>query len=99
MTQITKLFEKCLNLHKNYKYVEEKENLKKFAEFSLDKVLSFIQAYKKTENYSDKKAEVFHSLSSNLMESQQDNSVKALEKAIELDPNRAFYYEEYFNIF
>ncbi len=28
MTQITKLFEKCLNLHKNYKYVEEKENLK-----------------------------------------------------------------------
>ncbi|WP_419235515.1 hypothetical protein [Rickettsia endosymbiont of Nabis limbatus] len=79
--------------------MEEKENLKKFAEFSLDEVLSFIQAYKKTENYSDKKAEVFHSLSSNLMESQQDNSVKALEKAIELDPNRAFYYEEYFNIF
>ncbi|XVN41155.1 MAG: hypothetical protein RCO49_00615 [Rickettsia endosymbiont of Argas persicus] len=73
MTKITELFEKCLNLHKNYQYVEEKENLKKFIEFSKQEVSSFIQAYKKNENYNDREAEVFHSLSHSLIENQKDN--------------------------
>ncbi|KJV57910.1 hypothetical protein RFEPED_0281 [Rickettsia felis str. Pedreira] len=31
------------------------------------------------------------------MEKQQDNAIKSLKKAIELDPSKAYYHEEFFN--
>ena len=30
------------------------------------------------------------------MEKQQDNAIKSLKKAIELDPSKAYYHEEFF---
>ncbi|WP_233419008.1 hypothetical protein [Rickettsia tamurae] len=95
--EIAELFKKCLALHNRYQYQEEKDNLRKFAETDPEELSNFIETYNKTEKYNNREAEVFHSLSSILMEKQQDNAIKSLKKAMELDPSKAYYHEELFN--
>ncbi|WP_341787968.1 hypothetical protein [Rickettsia endosymbiont of Cantharis rufa] len=73
--EIAKLFKKCINLHSRYQYQEEKDNLRRFVETDPDELSNFIAAYNKTEKYNNREAEVFHDLSSILMEKQQDNAI------------------------
>ncbi|WCR57041.1 MAG: hypothetical protein PG979_001098 [Rickettsia asembonensis] len=95
--EIAELFKKCLALHNRYQYQEGKDNLRKFVETDPEELSNFIENYNKTEKYNNREAEIFHSLSSILMEKQQDNAIKSLKKAIELDPSKAYYHEEFFN--
>lgn len=95
--EIAELFKKFINLHNRYQYQEEKDNLRRFVETDPDELSNLIAAYNKTEKYNNREAEVFHGLSSILMEKQQDNAIKSLKKAIELDPSKAYYHEEFFN--
>jgi len=95
--EVIELFKECLDLHKKYKYNEEKNNLQKFVQINPSDVSNFIETYNKTKGYNDREAEVFHSLSCILIENQLDNAIKSLKKAIELDPFRISYHEELFN--
>ena len=84
--EIAELLKQCVNLHNRYQYQEEKDNLQKFVEIDPEELSNFIETYSKTEKYNNREAEVFHSLSSILMEKQQDNAIMKslkLKKAIE----------------
>ncbi|MFV9900939.1 MAG: hypothetical protein AB8U27_01815 [Rickettsia conorii subsp. raoultii] len=95
--EIVELFKKYRDLHNRYQYQEEKDNLRKFVETDPEELSNFIETYDKTEKYNNREAEVLHSLSSILMEKQQDNAIKSLKKAIELDPSKAYSHGEFFN--